>query len=207
MALDFDWVTTHLFDRKIYIDPITLINMDGNMKNAPVNERHIRLSDLYLLYAEACVYAGGDAEGYLNKVRRRAELTGDWAGSSDILERIYHERRVELGSEPGTGWPDLKRTGRWKDTDLSYRVSAKVTRVFDGVTPPLGVRYEITGVEQEDVGTPKDDGLDFSGPTGETGVWIQEDYINEIPYKARTWYLPIPELEISNYGLEQNPGW
>jgi starch-binding outer membrane protein, SusD/RagB family len=58
----------------------------------------------------------GDALGYLNQIRTRAGLAG-YSGltQDDTREKIYKERRVELGME-GHRWFDLLRTGRAYDS-------------------------------------------------------------------------------------------
>lgn len=87
----------------------------------------MRLSDLYLLYAEASNEANGplqDAYMYLDSVRARAGLQGvvqSWAQYSNnpnkpltqagLRSIIHQERRIELCFEGETGW-DLRR---WKE--------------------------------------------------------------------------------------------
>jgi phosphosulfolactate synthase (CoM biosynthesis protein A) len=94
----------------------------------------IRLSEVYLDYAEALVQQGkdiGTAVEYINKVRRRG-------GSSDIattdqtelLIIILNERKVEFCFE-GKRFFDLKRAGKlqqflgplgWKDYMVNYPI-------------------------------------------------------------------------------------
>lgn len=76
---------------------------DIEIKNSHVNERIMRLSDIYLLYAEACLNTGdnGKALEYVNLVRSRAR--GEGAIPADLgavtLDDVYQERRVELCNE------------------------------------------------------------------------------------------------------------
>jgi hypothetical protein len=75
----------------------------------------LRLSEQYLIRAEARAQqnniAGALAD--LNAIRNRAGLSNSTAGDKDaLLEAILHERQVELFSEWGHRWFDLKRTGK-----------------------------------------------------------------------------------------------
>ena len=97
-----------------------------------------RLTEQYLIHAEAEVHLEHPDEALksINKIRYRAglanlsnQLTGD-----EILIAIEKERRVELFSEWGHRWFDLKRTnkanaiigslkpGTWKETDVLYPI-------------------------------------------------------------------------------------
>lgn len=74
----------------------------------------LRLSELYLIRAEARAQQGNTAQAQddLNAVRHRAGL-GDYTGATDaasLIAAISHERQVELFAE-GDRWFDLKRTG------------------------------------------------------------------------------------------------
>lgn len=86
---------------------------------SPVNRREIRLSDVLLLYAEACLESGKDLDkgaAALNRVRNRVGL-----GPVSLNEaNLRHERRVELAME-GHRWLDLCRWGIVGDTMNAYR--------------------------------------------------------------------------------------
>jgi hypothetical protein len=92
----------------------------------------LRLSEQYLIRAEAKAQQNNITgnEGALidlNKIRNRAGLL-DYSGPMDknsVLNAILHERQVELFSEWGHRWLDLKRTG-------------KVDAVMNDVTPLKG---------------------------------------------------------------------
>lgn len=75
----------------------------------------LRLGEQYLIRAEAKANSSnmGDAVADLNIIRNRAGLpaySGNMTQAS-VLNAIYHERRVELFSEWGHRWLDLKRNG------------------------------------------------------------------------------------------------
>ena len=91
-----------------------------------------RLAEQYLIRAEARAQSGNGvgAQQDLNVVRNRAGLPDTMAiGANDLLAAILRERRVELFTEQGHRWFDLKRFGlanevlgnlkpNWADTDL-----------------------------------------------------------------------------------------
>jgi len=100
----------------------------------PLNNKQIRYSDVYLMYAEACCETGdlASAKFYLNKVRDRVHLsnfpyTATIQGKQvtfqdnqeDLRKAIRHERRVELAME-GHRWFDLCRWGIAKETMDAY---------------------------------------------------------------------------------------
>jgi hypothetical protein len=73
-----------------------------------------RLGELLLIRAEAAAQLGNTTAALadLNQVRARAGLSNSTASSqTDILTAIMHERQVELFTEWGNRWFDLKRTG------------------------------------------------------------------------------------------------
>ena len=74
----------------------------------------LRLADIYLIRAEAAARLGNTAEALddLNLVRARAGLGASTASvQDDVVNAILHERQVELFTEWGNRWFDLKRTG------------------------------------------------------------------------------------------------
>ncbi|HEY0176750.1 MAG TPA: RagB/SusD family nutrient uptake outer membrane protein [Pedobacter sp.] len=78
------------------------------------HEMVLRLGEQYLIRAEARARLGNTtgAASDLNVIRSRAGLPGTLAsGQDDLLTAIYHERQVELFTEWGHRWLDLKRTG------------------------------------------------------------------------------------------------
>ncbi|WMN06594.1 RagB/SusD family nutrient uptake outer membrane protein [Marivirga arenosa] len=81
---------------------------------SPVNYRLIRLSDVYLMAAEALNRSGAnDAKAleYLNAVRERVGMPALSLSGSALTEAIWAERRLELAGEGFRFW-DLVRTGK-----------------------------------------------------------------------------------------------
>ena len=75
-----------------------------------------RFAEQYLIRAEAAAHLGrgSDALADLNTLRARAGLGASTADPSDqaaVLTAVLHERQVELFTEWGNRWFDLKRTG------------------------------------------------------------------------------------------------
>lgn len=79
-----------------------------------INDRFIRLADIYLLYAEALNEQGQTAQGipFANKVRARVNMKDLPAAMSqnDLRLQLRHDRVVELAGETQRFW-DLKRYG------------------------------------------------------------------------------------------------
>jgi hypothetical protein len=100
----------------------------------------IRLAEQYLIRAEARARQGKltDAIADVDVIRGRANLdriadTNPGIGKESLLEIIMEERKLELFSEWGHRWLDLKRTGKasevlaqikplWQDTDVLYPI-------------------------------------------------------------------------------------
>ena len=95
-----------------------------------------RLAEIYLIRAEARAQQNNidGAREDINAIRLRAGLTGTTASSqADLLAAILQERKVELFTEWGHRWLDLKRTGEattalgplkpgWQETDRLWPV-------------------------------------------------------------------------------------
>lgn len=74
-----------------------------------------RLAEQYLIRAEAYAKMGNiaGAQADVNKIRNRAGLPNTAAATPEsLLVAIAHERSVELFTEQGHRWFDLKRTGK-----------------------------------------------------------------------------------------------
>ena len=97
----------------------------------------LRLAEQYLIRAEARAQQGkiDGARTDLDMIRQRAGLPATTANSrSVLLNAIAHERQVELFTEWGHRWFDLKRTGTadailgtvkapgWQTTDALYPI-------------------------------------------------------------------------------------
>jgi starch-binding outer membrane protein, SusD/RagB family len=77
-----------------------------------------RLAEQYLIRAEARAKLNNidGAKEDLNAIRARADLPGTTANDqSSLLNAILKERQVELFTELGQRWLDLKRTGKVED--------------------------------------------------------------------------------------------
>jgi hypothetical protein len=80
----------------------------------------LRLGEQYLIRAEARARTGSNLSGAiadLNAIRFRAGLTpiatsNPGISQSALIDKIMHERQVELFCEWGHRWLDLKRTGK-----------------------------------------------------------------------------------------------
>lgn len=96
----------------------------------------LRLAEQYLIRAEARAHLGNipGSQNDINVIRDRAGLAGTTAGTKDdLLDTILMERFVELFTEQGHRWFDLKRTGKagtilgpikgnWNPTDLVWPI-------------------------------------------------------------------------------------
>jgi len=89
------------------------------LATSPTTEDYmlLRLGEQYLIRAEASAELGNGpaALADVNTVRARAGLaasTADPTSQSAVLAAIMHERQVELFTEWGSRWYDLKRTGQ-----------------------------------------------------------------------------------------------
>ena len=92
----------------------------------------LRLAEIYLIAAEAATQTGNATQGlmYLNTIRERGGLAPlDISDRDAVLQAIWKERQLELFTELGHRFFDLKRTGRatqvlqpikpdWQATDV-----------------------------------------------------------------------------------------
>lgn len=131
-----NWIKDYVVNGQDYYIPYKYKNVSPY---SPTTEDYMlfRLAELYLIRAEAAAQLGNTvgALADLNQVRSRAGLTPSTASTQpDILTAIMHERQVELFTEWGSRWFDLKRTGAagtvlsaektgWKPYQALYPVS------------------------------------------------------------------------------------
>jgi hypothetical protein len=109
----------------------------------------LRLAEQYLIRAEARAQQGEltTAKEDLNFIRNNAGLPNtDALTQQDILEAILRERRVELFTEMGHRFFDLKRTGKlnavlsivkpgWNNTDSSWPVPESELLINPNLAP------------------------------------------------------------------------
>ncbi|WKN44124.1 RagB/SusD family nutrient uptake outer membrane protein [Tunicatimonas pelagia] len=141
---------------------------------------HMRLTDVYLMYAEAAHAAYGaqqapsfyslTAEQAINVLRNRAGVGAVQFASDNqkFMDEIRRERAVELSWE-GHRWMDLRR---WRLGEL------------DRYKEKTGLRF--------------DEGRTF----------FQEEVIRTKVFEEKHYWLPFPQNDTQLYaGFGQNPGW
>jgi hypothetical protein len=105
---------TGYFNKKYYLGPKERNPYAKTVWSAePTNVRVLRLSEVYLNYAEALANIGGNdatAQIYLNKVRTRVHLLPKNHSGATLLSDILLERRLEFAGEGHRFW-DVVRTG------------------------------------------------------------------------------------------------
>lgn len=137
-----NWLDSNTVSGKAYYYPAKY-KVKTNTAGATKKENSIvlRLSEQYLIRAEALAQQNklSEAIADLDIIRTRANLTpiassNPSIGQDDLLLAIYRENQVELFTEWGHRWFDLKRTGRasavlapvkgtyWQDTDVLYPI-------------------------------------------------------------------------------------
>lgn len=102
--------------------------------SSPLNTHMLRLSDIYMVYAEAELgnqssLTSGDAFNYFNKVRVRA---GVKPRSSITIDSIMYERRIELGLE-SQHWYDM--------VTWSYFMPDKILDIINNQHREASYRY------------------------------------------------------------------
>jgi len=92
----------------------------------------LRLSDIYLVYAEACVLTGDSSNAliYVNKVRERANAR---PLTSVTFDDVWKERRLELALE-GDRWYDFVRRSYYDVDACIAELKAQRRSHWDGIT-------------------------------------------------------------------------
>lgn len=183
----------------------------------------IRMSDMYLTYAEALLQADNDftdALYYIDLVRSRVGLRGlaecnpDKNLTSDknaLIEELLRERACELGFE-NERYFDLIR---YKRADI-FSKQLHGLRIWRMQTDPAtGVRDTVQTMWT------RDDKVNTANDPTAPGYYEPTDFEYErfainVPVRVfwtqgfdPKWYLfPFPQTEVNKgYGLIQNPGW
>lgn len=111
-----DWLEQTIINGDTLYYPYKYKNVQAS---SPTTEDYmlLRLAEQYLIRAEASAELGNGAAALadLDVVRARAGLgasTADPTSQAAVLGAIMHERQVELFTEWGHRWYDLKRTGQ-----------------------------------------------------------------------------------------------
>lgn len=182
----------------------------------------VRMSDIYLTYAEALLQASNDFNGalmYVDSVRARVglgklaacnpekNLTSD---KQNLLEEILRERACELGFE-NERYFDLVR---YKRADL-FSKQLHGLRIYRLAKDASG-QWKRVETKWTD-GDKKTDAKDETAPGFYEPTHFDYDRFeitagNRVFWKNgfdTKWYLlPFPQTEINKgYGLTQNPGW
>ncbi|XMO86786.1 RagB/SusD family nutrient uptake outer membrane protein [Algibacter sp. AS12] len=150
---------------------------------------HVRLTDVYLMYAEAAVMGYGidgkpagfnlSALDAINAIRERAVPDGslnvsavNLTSPNVFMDEIRRERAVELSWE-NHRWMDIRR---WKvGTDMKYRLKT-------------GIRFD-----RNSSGKP---------------INLVEEVIRTKVFDEKHYWLPLPQNDTELYpGYPQNPGW
>lgn len=171
---------------------------------------YLRLSDLYLTYAEALLQARGDNQAALKQidiVRARVGMKGlqesnpgkNYLTDKDaLLEEILRERACELGMEDSRYF-DLVR----------YKRADRFEKQLHGL---LIWRLDDDGNRVEKKWFEGDQNSGALQPTRFDYERFELNNIRRYWWKYgfdSKWYLsPLPETEVNKgYGLIQNPGW
>jgi hypothetical protein len=105
---------TYPFKYKLNLPDNTITATPTGLANQKEFLMMLRLGEQYLIRSEARAQLGNfdGAKADLNMIRTRANLGGITANDkTSLLTAILHERQVELFSEFGNRWFDLKRSG------------------------------------------------------------------------------------------------
>ena len=144
----------------------------------------LRLADIYLIYAEACVLTGdaNSALEYVNKVRARAHAT---LLTSCTFEDVWKERRLELALE-GDRWYDYVRRSYYDVDACIAELKAQRRSHWDG----------ITGVYEKYV---LDDAGNYAGPGAHAWDVSQISYNDSeelVDVKASMFIVPFPTEDV-----------
>ncbi|SKB71733.1 SusD family protein [Salegentibacter holothuriorum] len=113
---------------------------------------HLRLAEIYLIFAEAEVREDGDLDealAALNTIRNRAGvMLKETSSPEEMLEAVREEKLLELFFENGEGWFDLIRYHNYGDVN-AFDVKASLNNKNQFIKPiPLKVLTANNQLEQ-----------------------------------------------------------
>jgi len=153
----------------------------------------MRYAEVLLLYAEACLQSGDNAQGAwaVNEIRKRAGL-GEVAVDMNVLKK---EKSYELWLE-GSRWLDLVR---WGDTERVKKAGQDVPKLFDKLyREPKSTDQGIKWLDNDNT---------QRFYTVSTHEAIDAKY--EVGFKpGKNEFFPFPiSVMDKNPNMVQNPGW
>ena len=183
--------------------------MGSDYKNQYALWSYLRLSEIYLIYAEAIVQTGGSYSqsiAMIDDIRKRVGMGGleecnpdkNLSNKAALLQEILRERVCELGME---------------DVRFFDLIRYKMKERFE--LPLHGLHIYRLNVNEERIYTPWYGGDRADGAKQPTHFDYEKfNLTNVVRYWWKNgfnpkWYLsPFPQSEVNKgYGLEQNPGW
>lgn len=183
--------------------------------NKPLLWPYVRLSEIYLIYAEALTRTGqyDEAIKWIDKVRARVGLKGlkesqpdkDFHNEQTLIDAILQERACELGFED-TRFFDLIRNKR-ADLFEKHPHGLRMYRQAWDSKEGKYVDYNVSWSDKEDASDINKAPFHFRYEKFELqqfpAFWWGAGNFNP------KWYLSaFPEAEVNKgYGLTQNPGW
>lgn len=154
----------------------------------------MRYAEVLLLYAEACLQSGDNAQGAwaVNEIRKRAGLS-EVAVDMNVLKK---EKSYELWLE-GSRWLDLLR---WGDTDRVAKAGQDVPKLFDKL---------YREPKSTDQGIKWENGSEANSRFYTVSSHEAIDAKYEVGFKAgKHEFFPYPTSEMDrNPNIVQNPGW
>lgn len=172
-----------------------------------VHTHLLRLADIYLIYAEACVLGGGnvgDGVKYLNDVRARS-IKNYQPVSTYTFEDIWKERRKEFAME-GDRWYDFVRVSYYDPNFVINELKYQHRGTYYGYDDCFKAYYESMVAAPGQVASwvwTKDTNLEEDGVTPkfrypiagqDAGIAYPEAYQNSV--SAETFKLPIYEDDV-----------
>jgi len=155
----------------------------------------MRYAEVLLLYAEACLQSGDNAQGAwaVNEIRKRAGLSELANVDMNVLKK---EKSYELWLE-GSRWLDLLR---WGDTDRVKQAGQNVPKLFDKLH---------RAPQSTDQGIVWEHGTEANSRFYTTSTHEAIDAGNKVGFVAgKHEFFPYPTSVMSkNPNMVQNPNW